>query len=158
MEKNTLESLISTVLDRHRKETFISIEKHMLEAYEEIASLALLHGPGSYPDKSVNGISARTLKEIIRKEISGTGILPENEFERRKLALEFIRARSLAFEAQRLKYPNYLKPWKPEDDRKLESLWKAGVSERELARIFQRNLGAIRARIEKIQNGSVLSV
>ena len=101
MENNTLESLISTVLDRHRKETFISIEKHMLEAYEEIASLALLHGPGSYPDKSVNGISARTLKEIIRKEISGTGILPENEFERRKLALEFIRARSLAFEAQR---------------------------------------------------------
>lgn len=78
-------------------------------------------------------------------------MLPDDHAERRKMVLEFINARSLSFETQRMKYPNYLKPWKEEDDIRLEKLWCEGVSERELARIFQRNLGAIRARAEKLQ-------
>lgn len=150
MENNTLESLISKILEKHRNETFRSIEKHMLDAYSEIAGLFTTGGMTTIPERSVNGISVKTLKDIWRKCLSGRDLIPEDSLEKRRLALEFIKARSLAFETQRLKYPNYLKPWKQEDDLKLVHLWREGVSERELANIFQRNLGAIRARLDRL--------
>ena len=59
--------------------------------------------------------------------------------------------RSLTFEATRIKYPNYLKPWTVSDDLELERLWCEGVKEEELARMFKRNIGAIHARIEKLE-------
>ncbi len=149
--ENTLESLIRNLLEKHRKETFSSIERHMSDAYSEIASTVISTDPASIPDRSVGGISVSTLKRICRNAMAGRDILPDDPAERRKMVLEFINARCLSFETQRMKYPNYLKPWKEEDDRRLESLWCEGVSERELARIFQRNLGAIRARVEKLQ-------
>jgi hypothetical protein len=64
--------------------------------------------------------------------------------------IEFIKARSLTFEATRIKYPNYLKPWKEEDDQELEKLWREGVSVNDIAVMFMRNPGAIKSRIEKL--------
>lgn len=148
---NTLESSIRNLLEKHRQATFSSIERHMEEAYSEIASTVISTFPGSIPDRSVGSISVTTLKRICRNAMAGRDMLPDDHSERRKMVLEFINARSLSFETQRMKYPNYLKPWKEEDDIRLEKLWCEGVSERELARIFQRNLGAIRARAEKLQ-------
>ena len=69
----------------------------------------------------------------------------------RSYMLEFIKARSLTFEATRLKYPNYLKPWKEEDDQELERLWCEGVPVKDLAVMFMRNPGAIKSRIEKLE-------
>ena len=65
--------------------------------------------------------------------------------------MEFIKARSLSFEATRLKYPNYLKPWSEKDDLSLEQMWCEGTSVNDLAKHFGRNPGAINARIEKLE-------
>ena len=65
--------------------------------------------------------------------------------------LEFLKARSLSFEVTRLKYPNYLKPWTESDDATLEKLWCEGMSVKELSNLFERNPGAIDARIEKLE-------
>lgn len=147
----TLEAQISATVQAHRDAAFLAIEDHMCTAYEEIAALIRAYGIQNLPDKSINGISARTLKSIYRMSTEGTDPVPEDESGRRSKALEFIKARSLAFEAQRIKYPNYLKPWTAADDEKLERLWCEGVNESNLAKIFLRNLGAIRARIEKLE-------
>lgn len=64
--------------------------------------------------------------------------------------MEFLKVRSLSFEATRAKYPNYLKPWTHEDDARLEKLWSERVSMKKLAEVFGRNIGAIEARIDKL--------
>ena len=42
-------------------------------------------------------------------------------------------------------------PWTNEDDTKLEELYKQGKSNTELSDFFGRNLGAIIARIQKLE-------
>lgn len=54
-------------------------------------------------------------------------------------------------EAPRGQYPNAFKPWTREDDHKLELLYYEGRPPAEIARIFQRNVGAIHSRMEKLK-------
>lgn len=147
----TLEAQISATIQTHREAAFRSIEDHMCTAYEEVAALIRANGIQDLPDRSINGISTKTLKSIYRQSTEGKGRMPEEDEVIRIKILEFIKARSLAFEAQRIKYPNYLKPWKKEDDEKLEMLWCEGVTLSNLSKIFLRNKGAIVARIEKLE-------
>src|SRR5690606_20276377 len=42
-------------------------------------------------------------------------------------------------------------PWKTEDDEKLEILYYSGKKIKELGEIFERNEGAIRSRIKKLE-------
>lgn len=49
------------------------------------------------------------------------------------------------------KFRNAYKPWSDEDDLKLEELFYEGKNFRELSEIFQRNIGAINSRIEKLE-------
>lgn len=65
--------------------------------------------------------------------------------------IEFMKMRSLTFEATRLKYPNYLKPWTKEEDEELERLWCEGLPVKSIAILFKRNTGAIKARIDKLE-------
>lgn len=53
-------------------------------------------------------------------------------------------------EAAKEKYPNAFKPWTKEDDLQLEMLYYEGRPASEIATRFQRNTGAINARIEKL--------
>lgn len=147
----SLEELISATVQKHRDAAYRSIEDHMCTAYEEIARLLASYGPQYLPTRSVNGISARTIKTIFRLSSEGKAPTPDEDCLRRISSLEFIKARSLAFEAQRIKYPNYLKPWKQDDDERLERLWCEGVNISNLAKIFKRNPGAIRSRIDKLE-------
>ena len=63
--------------------------------------------------------------------------------------VEFLRTRTLSFEATRSKYPNYLKTWTSEDDRKLEQMWCEGASVKKLALTFGRNPGAIQETVHR---------
>lgn len=55
-----------------------------------------------------------------------------------------------SMEAVKEKYPNAFRPWTKEDDRRLELLYFEGKPPSEIATVFQRNPGAIAARIEKL--------
>jgi hypothetical protein len=54
-------------------------------------------------------------------------------------------------EIQRQKYRNAYSRWTEEDDKKLEMLYCEGQSINELSKLFERNNGAIRARIKKLE-------
>ena len=47
-------------------------------------------------------------------------------------------------------YPNAYTPWTEEDDKNLESLFSYGKSTEELSEFFQRQPGAIEARVKKL--------
>lgn len=49
------------------------------------------------------------------------------------------------------KFSNAYKPWTEEDDFKLTELFCEGKKSKELSEIFQRNVGAINSRIEKLE-------
>ncbi|MFD2554602.1 hypothetical protein [Sphingobacterium tabacisoli] len=52
---------------------------------------------------------------------------------------------------QRKIYPKAYMPWTAEDDSKLEDLYCEGCSVRILAQVFERNIGAINSRIDKLE-------
>lgn len=51
---------------------------------------------------------------------------------------------------KRERYPRAYAPWVPEDDEELTFLFQQKLPTKELAKIFGRNPGAIRARIKKL--------
>jgi hypothetical protein len=65
--------------------------------------------------------------------------------------MDFLKARSLSFEATRAVYPNYLKPWTKEADQELKDLMKTGLSLKKVAEKMGRNPGAIEARLAKLE-------
>ena len=144
-----LESTISRIIEGYRQEAYLTIEKLMFEAFRHVGIL-LEGNTSTLTRKPINGISAQTLKDIAGMPLDGLAFHETSNPKRRSYMLEFIKARSLTFEATRLKYPNYLKPWKEEDDQELERLWREGVSVNDIAVMFMRNPGAIKSRIEKL--------
>lgn len=54
-------------------------------------------------------------------------------------------------ELSKEKHANAYKPWTDEDDIKLTELFCQGKKPKELSEIFQRNIGAINSRIEKLE-------
>lgn len=145
-----LESAISRIIEGYRQEAYLAIEKTMLRAFKEVGFL-LECKTSTLTRKPINGISVQTLKDIACMRRNGQPLEATEHAKLRSYMLEFIKARSLTFEATRLKYPNYLKPWKEEDDQELERLWCEGVSVKDLAVMFMRNPGAIKSRIEKLE-------
>ena len=53
-------------------------------------------------------------------------------------------------EQQKRLFTNAYSKWQPEDDKRLIELYKEGLSIQELARLFGRNVGAIRSRLSKL--------
>lgn len=153
-----LESKITAIIDSHRQKAFEVAEEEMYKAFREIGDLVKDRGLFSISQRKLNGISSRTVSKIAHLTSKGItdfrnarteGII--NEEANLNYIIEFLKVRSLTFEATRIKYPNYLKPWTVTDDLELERLWCEGVQIDELARLFKRNTGAIQARIEKIE-------
>lgn len=147
-----LEKEISTIIENGRKNAFDAITREMVITFSEIARLLNENkGVNLLPRRPINGLSHKTLRDLAS--------VHEKEFrfsasDKDKLPLymiEFLKMRSLTFEATRLKYPNYLKPWKKEDDDELERLWCEGLPVKSIAILFKRNTGAIKARIEKLE-------
>ena len=57
---------------------------------------------------------------------------------------------SIAFDATRAKYPNYLKQWTEKDDAELKKLWDSGLSVNRIAMQMGRNAGAVKIRMSKL--------
>ena len=153
-----LESKITEIIGSHRQQAFAVAEEEMYKAFEEIGAILKEADWRTMSQRKLNGISSRTLRKISLLADKGVsdfkaarteGVIDEEA--NLNYMIEFLKVRSLTFEATRIKYPNYLKPWTISDDLELERLWCEGVKEDELARMFKRNVGAINARIEKLE-------
>ena len=162
MDKNftisDLEARITSIIGSHRETAFTIAEEEMYKAFGEIADLLKDADYLALSQRKLKGISTRTVRKIALLRNKGITDFKAartegtiNEETNLNYMIEFLKVRSLTFEATRIKYPNYLKPWTVSDDLELERLWCEGVKEEELARMFKRNIGAIHARIEKLE-------
>lgn len=162
MDKNftisDLEARITSIIGSHRETAFTIAEEEMYKAFGEIADLLKDADYLALSQRKLKGISTRTVRRIALLRNKGITDFKAartegtiNEETNLNYMIEFLKVRSLTFEATRIKYPNYLKPWSVSDDLELERLWCEGVKEEELARMFKRNIGAIHARIEKLE-------
>lgn len=147
-----LEKEITAVIEAGRKNAYDAIVREMETTFSDIARILNGNeGMSLLPRRPINGLSHKTLRDLAS--------VHEKEFrisasEKDKLPLymiEFMKMRSLTFEATRLKYPNYLKPWTKEEDEELERLWCEGLPVKSIAILFKRNTGAIKARIDKLE-------
>lgn len=157
MNENTeatrkLEESLSAIIEDYRLEVYDLIVEKMWQALSRVGR-SILESDSMHllSRRVINGISTNTLIHACRIMQTGGNFESIDEQHKRVYMLEFIKARSLSFEATRLKYPNYLKPWMQTDDEELERLWCEGLSVKELARLFGRNPGAINARIDKLE-------
>ena len=165
-----LECRISAIIEGYRQKTYAYIEEEMWKAFEEIGSCMNLCGKACtdgvdgeeslqnsreylrvLSKRGICGLSYNTLHDICRITESGGEFREKAKGRKNAYLIEFLKARTLSFEATRDKYPNYLKSWSHEDDMKLERMWCEGASTKKLAMTFGRNPGAIKARIEKLE-------
>lgn len=61
-----------------------------------------------------------------------------------------VRQKSYSVDTIRQKHPRAYEPWSSEEDERLTSRYNEGFSVPELARVFQRQEGAIRSRLQKL--------
>lgn len=147
-----LEKEISTIIENGRKNAFDAITREMEITFSEIARLLNENkGVNLLPRRPINGLSHKTLRDLASANDKEFRISASDKDKLPLYMIEFLKMRSLTFEATRLKYPNYLKPWKKEDDDELERLWCEGLPVKSIAILFKRNTGAIKARIEKLE-------
>lgn len=167
---NRLEDQIIRILDGYRKNVYTHIEEQMWKAFEEIGTCIEQYCRTPFEEgeedkstlkareymqvmsrRSIDGLSFATIQDIC-KVISSGGTFPGKAKKKRATYLiEFLKARTLTFEATRIKYPNYLKTWTSEEDATLEKMWCEGMSTKQIAQEFGRNPGAINARIQKLE-------
>lgn len=148
---NSLEAQICAIVEKHRNELYPIIEKYMCSALDEVGALLAGKGLAQLPQKTISGLSNNTIRELYRMRLDDVHPHAMNPVRKKECLLEFLKINSIRYDIISSRYPNYLKPWKPEDDMKLESLWCEGKSIAELSDIFQRNPGAIESRIGKLE-------
>lgn len=164
-----LEARVADIVEQYRKEAYAFVEEMMWNAFEEVGKSILECEARSHEDdgelsvhyareytyimcrRAVNGITAKTLHEIVRVTRAGDGFgdIPENM--KPEFLMDFLKARTLSFRATRAQYPNYLKPWTKEADLQLLDLMKSGLSLKKVAERMGRNPGAIEARLAKLE-------
>lgn len=165
-----LEQNVSAILESYRKKVYAYVEEEMWKAFEEVGRCVQQYQKPSLDENDedvsaqkardylhlmskggICGLSYATVRDICRTIEAGEAISEKAQDKKNTYLVEFLRTRTLSFEATRSKYPNYLKAWTAEDDQKLERMWCEGASVKKLASTFGRNPGAIKARIEKLE-------
>ena len=100
--------------------------------------------------KNIAGLSARTLQGLLAT-LKRDGSFEKVPADMKPgFILDFLKARTISFNATRALYPNYLKPWTREDDKELLQMYADGIPVKKLAAHFGRNDGAIEARLDKL--------
>lgn len=163
-----LEARVACIVEQYRKEAYAFVEEMMWNAFDEIGKAVLAcqyEAEGDDPEsathfareytylmsaRKVAGLSSRTINEIVRIANAGGDYTKVPAERKSGFLLDFLKARTLSFNATRELYPNYLKPWTEKDDQELMRMHAEGVSLKKLAHHFGRNEGAVRARIEKL--------
>lgn len=171
-DKTTLfdiEAQVAEIVEKYRKEAYAFVEEMMWNAFEEMGRLILECESKSHQDdgelgvhyareytyimcrRAVNGITAKTLHEIVRVVRAGDSFEDIPAKMKPGFIMDFLKARSLSFQATRAQYPNYLKPWTKEADQQLLELMDSGLSVKKVAERMGRNPGAIEARLLKLE-------
>ena len=164
-----IEARVAEIVEKYRKEAYAFVEERMWNAFDEVGGLILECEAKSHDEDSeiavhyareytyimcrraVNGITAKTLQEIVSVVRGGDGFDGIPAKKKPGFIMDFLKARSLSFEATRAMYPNYLKPWTKEADQKLKALMSSGLSVKKVAERLGRNPGAIEARLLKLE-------
>ena len=159
---------MASIVEQYRKEAYAFVEERMWNAFAEVGKAILkcqYESEGDDPEsathfareytylmsaRKVAGLSSRTIHEIVRIAQSGEDYTSIPADRKSGFLMDFLKARTLSFNATRELYPNYLKPWTEEDDQELMRMYEKGVSLKKMAHHFGRNDGAVRARIEKL--------
>ena len=163
-----LEAHVADIVEQYRKEAYAFVEEMMWNAFTEIGQAILeceRESDGDDPESAMHfareytyvmsvrkiaGLSSRTLHEIVKIAHSGGDYAKVPTDKKSIFLLDFLKARTLSFNATRELYPNYLKPWTEKDDQELMRMHEGGVSFKKLAHHFGRNEGAVRSRVEKL--------
>ena len=164
-----IEARVAEIVEKYRKEAYAFVEEMMWNAFEEVGAAILECEARSHEDdgeisvhyareytyimcrNAVNGITAKTLHEIVKvvRDGGGFGDIPAKM--KPGFLMDFLKARSLSFQATRAQYPNYLKPWTKEADQQLLELMESGLSLKKVAERLGRNPGAVEARLAKLE-------
>ena len=155
-----LEAQVVSIVEQYRKEAYAFVEEMMWNAFAEVGEAVLkcqYESEGGDPESATHFareytylMSSRTIHEIVRIADSGGDFTAVPADKKSGFLLDFLKARTLSFNATRELYPNYLKPWTEKDDRDLMRMHEEGMSLKKLAHHFGRNEGAVRARVEKL--------
>ena len=163
-----LEARVADIVEQYRKEAYAFVEEMMWNAFDEIGQAVLecqYESEGGDPEtaahyareytyvmstRKIAGLSSRTLHEIVRIAEAGGNFTAVPADKKSGFLLDFLKARTLSFDATRALYPNYLRPWSEKDDQELIRMHGEGESFKKMAHYFGRNEGAVRARVEKL--------
>ena len=163
-----LEARVADIVEKSRRETYVFVEEMMWNAFTEIGQCILdcerrsmdddidmaAHWAREYSyimtTKNIAGLTSRTLQGIVAILRRDGGFEKVPADMKPGFLLDFLKARTISFDATRALYPNYLKPWTRDDDDELMRMYADGVPIKKLAVHFGRNEGAIEARIDKL--------
>ena len=163
-----LEARVADIVEKSRRETYVFVEEMMWNAFTEIGQCILDCENRSMDDdidmaahcareysyimttKNIAGLTSRTLQGIVAILRRDGGFEKVPADMKPGFLLDFLKARTISFNATRALYPNYLKPWTRDDDDELMRMYADGVPIKKLAVHFGRNEGAIEARIDKL--------
>lgn len=163
-----LEARVADIVEKSRRETYVFVEEMMWNAFTEIGQCILdcehrsmdddidmaAHWAREYSyimtTKNIAGLTSRTLQGIVAILRRDGGFEKVPADMKPGFLLDFLKARTISFNATRALYPNYLKPWTRDDDDELMRMYADGVPIKRLAVHFGRNEGAIEARIDKL--------
>lgn len=163
-----LEARVADIIEKSRRETYVFVEEMMWNAFTEIGQCILdcerrsmdddidmaAHWAREYSyimtTKNIAGLTSRTLQGIVAILRRDGGFEKVPADMKPGFLLDFLKARTISFNATRALYPNYLKPWTRDDDDELMRMYADGVPIKKLAVHFGRNEGAIEARIDKL--------
>lgn len=144
------EEKISDIIESHRKIAFDYAQQQMFTAFDEIWAILQEHGLWGISKKKINGINTTTLKNIYMRLICGDDLRTADEQTKKVWLVEFLRVQALSFEVQRAQYPNFLKPWTREEERRLEMLWCDGDTREQMAIKLGRHPSSIAARLTRM--------
>ena len=144
------EEKISDIIESHRKNAFEHAEQQMFMAFDEIWAILQEHGLWGISKRKINGINSSTLKNIYMRLICGDDLSSAPDETVKLWLVEFLKAQTLSFEVQRAQYPNCLKPWTKEEERRLEMLWCDGDTKEQLAVKLGRHPNSIAARLSRL--------
>ena len=164
-----IEARVAEIVEKYRKEAYAFVEEMMWNAFEEVGAAIVECEAKSHEEdgelgvhyareytyimcrRVVNGITAKTLHEIVRVVRAGESFGDIPVKMKPGFMMDFLKARSLTFEATRAQYPNYLKPWTKDADQQLLERMDSGLSLKKVAERMGRNPGAIEARLAKLE-------
>ena len=82
--------------------------------------------------------------------ICGDDLRSAPEETRKLWLMEFLKAQTLSFEVQKAQYPNFLKPWTKEDEKRMELLWCDGETKEQIAIKLGRHPNSVAIRLSKL--------